>query len=166
MSEDDRRGRKLYLDQPEDLDQAGSASAFVVHPSTNAQQHFSSPATELNSLLPGTNLTVKEGEKDTIAKIGLLYCLFDNLSLFKCLSADLLEIEETARHLASEAASTETDTSEPSTNYPARNSPSVIFPSIENKPVIVAANSTFAYDSGRNLNGVTVNLISSYSENL
>ena len=32
--------------------------------------------------------------------------------------------------------------------------PSVIFPSVENKPTIV--NSSFTYDAGKNLNGVTV----------
>jgi hypothetical protein len=32
--------------------------------------------------------------------------------------------------------------------------PSVIFPSVENKPTII--NSSFTYDAGRNLNGVTV----------
>jgi hypothetical protein len=32
--------------------------------------------------------------------------------------------------------------------------PSVIFPSIQNKPIFV--NSSFTYDTGRNLNGITV----------
>ena len=34
--------------------------------------------------------------------------------------------------------------------------PSVIFPSVENKPTIV--NSSFTYDAGKNLNGVTVDI--------